>query len=84
MGRVGSSVQVAGCRSGNAICIYLGTTNNAYLIALDARDAKLAACLSNTPPACSGGNPRLWTQVEVGANGSPQTVHVQGWSYYSP
>jgi hypothetical protein len=81
-GSVRSSVQVAGCPAG--ICIYLGSSNNAYLVSLDARDAKITACLSSTPPTCSGVNPRLWTQVEVGSAGAPQTVHVQGWSYYSP
>ena len=82
LGTVGSSVQVAGCPTG--ICIYLGSSSNAYLVPLDAREATLTACLSNSPPACSGDNPRLWAQVEVGAPDSPQTVHVQGWSYYSP
>ncbi len=95
-GTVGSSVQVAGCPTG--ICVYLGSSSNAYLVPLDAREATLTACLStsppreatltaclsNSPPACSGDNPRLWAQVEVGAPDSPQTVHVQGWSYYSP
>jgi hypothetical protein len=82
LGSARSSVQVAGCSAG--ICIYLGTLNNAYLVALNARAAKLNACLSDTPPACSGDNPRLWAKVEVGSAGAPQTVHVQGWSYYSP
>lgn len=82
LGTVSSSVQVAGCPAG--ICVYLGSSSNAYIVSLDARDAKLTACLSSTPPACSGANPRLWAQVEVGSAGGPQTVHVQGWSYYSP
>jgi hypothetical protein len=82
LGKVGSSVQVAGCPAG--ICVYLGSANNAYIVSLDARDARLTACLTNSPPACSGDNPRLWAQVEVGSISSPQTVHVQGWSYYSP
>jgi hypothetical protein len=78
-----SSPVVSGCTTG--ICIYMGSTNgNAYLVPLDARDAVLTACLTTAPPACSGANPRLWTRVEVGVAGSPQTVHVQGWSYYSP
>jgi len=81
-GTVGSSVQVAGCPTG--ICIYLGSSSNAYLVPLDAREATLTACLSNSPPACSGDNPRLWAQVGVGEAGSPNAVHVQGWSYYSP
>jgi hypothetical protein len=82
LGSVGSSVQLAACPAG--ICIYLGSSSNAYIVSLDARDAKITACLSSTPPTCSGVNPRLWTQVEVGSAGGPQTVHVQGWSYYSP
>lgn len=82
-GQVRSSVQVGGCPTG--ICIYLGAMNsNAFMVALDARRARLIACLSTAPPACSSDNPRLLAQVEVGIAGSPQTVHVQGWSYYSP
>src|SRR4029077_20694451 len=81
-GSDGSSAQRVGCPAG--ICIYLGTSNTGYIVSLDARATKITACLSNAPPACSGVNPRLWTQVEVGANNSPQTVRVQGWSYYSP
>jgi hypothetical protein len=82
-GSVRSSVLVGGCTSG--ICIYLGSTNgNAYIVPLNARDVKLTACISNPPPACSGDNPRLWAQVTVGSAASPQTVRVQGWSYYSP
>jgi hypothetical protein len=78
-----SSPVVGGCPSG--ICVYMGSSNGiAYLVPLDARDAVLTTCLTTSPPACSGANPRLWTQVEVGVFGSPQTVHVQGWSYYSP
>ena len=82
MATVGSSVQVGGCPSG--ICVYLGgLDNNAYMIPLDARDAVLSACITVSPPGCSGENPKLWASVEVGAN-ALQTVHVQGWSYYSP
>ncbi len=78
-----SSPVVGGCSIG--ICIYMGSTNgHAYLVPLDARDAVLTACVTTSPPACSGANPRLWTRVEVGVGGSPQTVHIQGWSYYSP
>jgi hypothetical protein len=82
VGRVGSSVQVGGCPLG--ICIYVGSANSAYIVSLDARDTKMTACLSSAPPACSGDNPRLWAQVQIGSALSPQTVHVQGWSYYSP
>jgi hypothetical protein len=82
VGQVTSSVQVAGCPQG--ICIYLGTLNNhAYLVPLDARKAVISACITTSPPTCSGANPRLWASVEVGAKAGPQTVHVQGWSYYS-
>jgi hypothetical protein len=84
-GPVGSSVQVAGCPSG--ICVYLGAINSgAYIVPLNARLVTITACLSNLPPACSSDNPRLWAKVEAGVAGvagSPQTVHVQGWSYYS-
>lgn len=80
---ISSSPVLATCPAG--ICVYLGSMDNsAYLISLDARDAVLTACVSASPPACSGANPRLWASIEVGAAGSPQTVHVQGWSYYSP
>jgi hypothetical protein len=82
-GRVGSSVQVGECLVG--ICVYLGAENShAYIVPLNAWDAILTACLSSSPPACSSTNPRLWTQVEVGSAGNPRTVHVGGWSYYSP
>ena len=81
--RVGSSVQIGGCTAG--ICLYLGALNGgAFMVPLDARDSVLSACASTSPPACSGENPRLWAQVEVGVAGSLQAVHVQGWSYYSP
>ena len=83
MGQIGSSVQVGTCSVG--ICIYMGSLNRrAYLVPLDARDVVMTGCLSTAPPACSADNPRLWAQVEVGVTGNPQTVHVQGWSYYSP
>jgi hypothetical protein len=82
MGTIGSSVQVGGCGAG--ICVFLGTTGNAiYLVPLDARDAVLSACIASAPTTCSGANPRLWASVEVGDANSAQTVHVEGWSYYS-
>ena len=82
-GAVGSGVQVAGCPSG--LCAYFASSSGAaYIIKLDARNAIISACITVAPPACSGDNPRLWASVQVGAAGSPQTVHVQGWSYYSP
>ena len=81
--RVGSSASVGSCGSG--ICIYLAVRNGgAFLVDLDARAALITACVSTSPPACSGANPRLWARVEVGDTGSSQTVHVTGWSYYSP
>jgi hypothetical protein len=82
IGQVKSSVQVGPCSAG--ICVYMGSVNNAYIVSLDARRAQLTACLSLAPPACSGDNPRLSAQVEVGVAGNNQTVHVQGWSYTSP
>jgi hypothetical protein len=82
MGRFGSSPQVGSCAPG--ICIYLGGQDgNVYLVPLNARKAVISACITTSPPTCSGVNPRLWASVEVGANSGPQTVHVQGWSYYS-
>lgn len=82
MSPFGSSPQIGPCSTG--ICIYLGAQNGSlYLVPLDARKAVLSACITTSPPACSGANPRLWASVEVGASGSPQTVHVEGWSYYS-
>jgi hypothetical protein len=78
-GQVRSSVQVGPCGAG--ICAYLGSINtNLYLVPLYARDAVLTASI--TSPAAA--NPHLWTSVEVGSSSSAQTVHVQGWSYYSP
>ena len=82
MTRFGSSAQLGGC--GTGICIYLGAQDGTlYLVPLDARKAVISACITTSPPTCSGVNPRLWASVEVGAGGSPQTVHVEGWSYYS-
>jgi hypothetical protein len=81
-GAVSSGAQVGGCPAG--LCAYLGSGTNDYIVQLDARDAVITSCISTAPPACSGANPRLWASVEVGAAGSPSTVHVQGWSYYSP
>ena len=83
-GAVTSSPAVGACWS-TWLCIYLGTQNGrAYLVPLDARDATVTACITILPPTCSGTNPRLWAQVEVGSFTSPQTVRVTGWSYYSP
>jgi len=79
---VTSSVEVGGCPAG--ICIYSGTVGGtADLVSLDARDAIFTSCISAAPPACSGANPRLRASVEVGVAGSPGTVHVEGWTYYS-
>ena len=83
MAQVGSSVQVGGCSTG--ICVYLGGFNRTtYLIPLDARAAVLSACISTSPPQCTGENPRLWASVQVGVQGNPKAVRVLGWSYYSP
>lgn len=82
MGQIESAVQLAACSAG--ICIYAGALDDhVYLVPLDARRAIISACIATAPPACSGANPKLWASVEVGASGSPQTVHVEGWSYYS-
>jgi hypothetical protein len=77
----GSSPVIAMCPAG--ICIYVGSLDaRAYLIPLDARDAVMTACINSC--AGTGPNPRLWTHIQVGVAGNSQTVHVQGWSYYSP
>ena len=82
LGAAGSSVEVGACTTG--ICIYLGTLGNRlYLVPLNARDAVISACITTSPPTCSGANPHLWANVEVGDRKSPATVHVKGWSYYS-
>lgn len=87
-GAITSAPDVVPCAAG--ICIYFGSTDSPatgrmFLVLLDARDAVFNSCITSSPPACvQGVNPRLWTQVEVGVAGSPQTVHVKGWSYYSP
>jgi hypothetical protein len=81
--RVGSSASVGPCPAG--ICVYVGLRNgNAYLLQLDSRDALMTACLVNAANSCSGANPRLWAHAYVGLAGSPQTVRIVGWSYYSP
>jgi hypothetical protein len=86
MAQFGSSVQVGDCKNNTWICAYLGALDtNTYLVPMDSRDSVLTACITVAPPNCSvGTNPRVWTHVEVGVAADPQTVHVQGWSYYSP
>jgi hypothetical protein len=66
------------------ICVYAGSADSLYLVPLDARHAVVTACMATSPPACSGSNPQLWASVEVGSASSLNTVHVKGWSYYSP
>lgn len=80
-GQPGGAVQVGSCPIG--LCIYLGADTHIYLVPLDARRAVISACVSSAFPSCSGTNPRLWASVEVGTIASPQTVHIEGWSYYS-
>jgi hypothetical protein len=86
MAQFGSSVQVGDCKNNTWICAYLGALDtNTYLIPMDSRDSLLTACITVAAPTCSvGTNPRVWTHVEVGVAANPQTVHIQGWSYYSP
>lgn len=82
MGQPGSALELSSCPAG--ICMYFGAKdNNIYLVPLDARDAVISACVSTSPPTCSGSNPVLSAHVEVGSAVSAQTVHVKGWSYYS-
>ena len=81
-GGISSALQVAPCSG--MICLYLATqSGNVYRVPLDARDVVMTACISASLPTCSGANPRLWTKMEVGREGNPSEVHVQGWSYYS-
>lgn len=81
--RISSSTLVGACPVG--ICVYMGAMDGtAQLASLDARNAVLTACINAPNLTCTGTNPRLWTRVEIGVSGNPQTVHVQGWSYYSP
>jgi len=82
MGPLDSGAVVMACPAG--ICIYTGSMDSGiFVLTLDARDVVMTACVSSTPPSCSGANPRLWAQVEIGAKGDPRTVHIRGWSYYS-
>ena len=79
----GSSVQVGTCAIG--ICVYFASLDgNVLRIPLDARNAVVSACITTSPPACSGSNPRVLAELEIGVAGNVRTVHVQGWSYYSP
>jgi hypothetical protein len=78
----GSSPVFGRCPTGS--CIYFP----AFVVPLSDRDVQLSACIGSGT-TCSGVNPRLWAHVAVGSatttsGASPQTVHVQGWSYYSP
>ena len=83
LGRLVSTIGVGPCAAG--ICIFAPSTNqNVYQVQLDARLAAIAACIapSATSP-CSGAKPVLRAQIEVGSSASKNSVHVQGWSYYS-
>ncbi|HVC76713.1 MAG TPA: hypothetical protein VND96_09380 [Candidatus Micrarchaeaceae archaeon] len=80
-----SSSPLLGSCGTSWICVYMGSADSALdLVSLDARRAVVTACISTSPPACSGSNPRLWASVEIGSSSSPDTVRVVGWSYYSP
>lgn len=79
VGSITSAPIATPCMTG--ICVYMGSSDtNVYYAGLDARDATLDACIT----ACATGNFSLRSEVEVGAMNSPRTVHVEGWSYYSP
>jgi hypothetical protein len=79
----GSPVQAAACSIG--ICLYFASLDgNVFRVALDARNAVVSACITTSPPACSGSNPRVLAELEIGVAGNVRAVHVQGWSYYSP
>ncbi len=78
-GRLTSSPIAVPCATG--ICLYTASSDGSvYFAGLDARDAVLDTCLT----ACGSTTFSLRAVVEVGAPNSPSTVHVQGWSYYSP
>jgi hypothetical protein len=84
-GQIWSSPVAGSCHSGQTVCVYLGLQRNKpSIVPLDNRRAVFNACMSTSPPACSGDNPRLWARVEVGSAVSAQSVRVTGWSYYSP
>jgi hypothetical protein len=84
--QVGSSPVFAPCQTGH--CIYFAKRDGtAYVVPLVDRIVQMSACIG-TVGTCSGVNPRLWVQVRISSStypgNTPQTVHVQGWSYYSP
>lgn len=63
------------------ICVYTASSDGSiYFAGLDARDAIVDSCLG----PCGSSSFGLRAVVEVGSAASPRTVHVQGWSYYSP
>lgn len=83
-GAINSSPFLGACHT-SWICVYVGSADSTIdVVPLDARRAVITACISTSPPACSGVNPRLWTSIEVGSASSSGTVLVGGWSYYSP
>jgi hypothetical protein len=83
-GQISSSPVLGTCQT-SWICIYVGSTDShLYVVPLDARRAVFSACISTSPPSCSGTNPRLYASVEVGSWTSANTVRVGVWSYYSP
>jgi len=83
LGPLRSSVQITAC--GFSICAFLGSAaGGVFMVQLDARLVVLSACIGPAPGTCSGANPRLWANLQVGSYSSPRTVHVQGWAYYSP
>jgi hypothetical protein len=81
----GSSPIIDTCNT-TWVCVYVGSAAGLDLIPLDARHSVLTACVTisppPSPPTCS--NPQLWASVEVGSESSVTTIHVKGWSYYSP
>jgi hypothetical protein len=78
-----SSPTLGSCNT-SWICVYAGSADSLYFVPLDARHAVVTACMSTAPPACSGSNPQLWASVDVAPADGLNTVHVKGWSYYSP
>jgi outer membrane protein assembly factor BamB len=71
-------------------CIYMAKLDGtAYLVPLVDREVIMTACISITPPTCSGAKPELWARVTVASrtipnsSTSPQTVRMLGFSYSS-
>ena len=83
LGRIQSSIALGPCPAG--MCIFASSRDQTvYQIAFDARQAVITACIATSSSLpCSGATPLLHSEIEVGSSASKNSVHVQGWSYYS-